>query len=163
MLPRPETYAPLFTDLLERLGVPHRLHPSLPLRFGRSARSLLLLLRCRGLGRAAVMEFLTFAPIPFVELLGEDEDAQPPRWDAVSRDAGVVSGLDRWMIGLRAYAEAEREAGEKDSEERREQIIDSDVKPKIHRVRDDEPRFADLIKHMVLQRRSDVREQNVGR
>jgi RecB family exonuclease len=66
------------------------------------------------------MEFLTFAPVPFVELLGEDEDAQPPRWDAVSRDAGIVSGLDRWMIGLRAYAEAEREAGEKESEERRE-------------------------------------------
>jgi RecB family exonuclease len=120
VLPRPQTYAPLFTDLLERLGVPHRLHPSLPLRFGRCARSLLLLFRCRGLGRAAVMEFLTFAPVPFVELLGEDEDPQPPRWDAISRDTGVVSGLDRWMIGLRAYAEAEREAGEAEGAERRE-------------------------------------------
>ena len=51
VLPRPETYAPLFTDLLSRLGIPHRLHPSLPLRFGRAARSLLLLFRCRGLER----------------------------------------------------------------------------------------------------------------
>jgi RecB family exonuclease len=112
VLPRPETYAPLFTDLLERLGIPHRLHPSLPLRFGRAARSLLLLLRCRGLARSAVMEFLTFAPVPFIELLGEDEDAEPPRWDAISREAGIVSGLDRWMIGMRAFAEAEREAAE---------------------------------------------------
>ena len=32
VLPRPDTYAPLFTDLLARLGIPHRLHPSLPLR-----------------------------------------------------------------------------------------------------------------------------------
>ncbi len=120
ILPRPDTYAPLFTDLLERLGVPHRLHPSLPLRFGRTARSLLLLLRCRGLARAAVMEFLTFAPVPFAELLGEDEDPQPPRWDAISRDAGVVSGLDRWIIGLRAYGEAEREAADRESGARRD-------------------------------------------
>jgi hypothetical protein len=31
VLPRPPEYAALFTDLLTRLGVPHRLHPSLPL------------------------------------------------------------------------------------------------------------------------------------
>jgi hypothetical protein len=55
ILPRPETYASLFTDLFQRLGIPHRLHPSLPLRTGRTARSLLLLFRCRGLARAAVL------------------------------------------------------------------------------------------------------------
>ena len=47
-----------------RVGIPYRLHPSLPLRLGRTARSLLLLFRCRGLPRAEVMELLTFAPIP---------------------------------------------------------------------------------------------------
>lgn len=119
VLPRPETYAPLFTDLLDRLEVPHRLHPSLPLRFGRSARSLLLLLRCRGLARGPVMEFLTFAPLRFGELPGEGADAQPPRWDAISRDAQVVSGYSRWMIGLRAYAEAEREAAGRARDQRR--------------------------------------------
>jgi len=118
ILPRPQVYAPLFTDLLERVAIPHRLHPSLPLHFGRSARSLLLLFRCRGLLRSAVMEFLTFAPVPFPKFLGEVE-AHPARWDAISRDAGVVSGLDRWIIGLRAYAEAERQRGENESEERR--------------------------------------------
>jgi ATP-dependent helicase/nuclease subunit B len=110
IVPRPEVYAPLFADLLARLGIPHRLHPSLPLRFGRAARSLLLLFRCRGLSRSSVMEFLTFAPIPFAEMLGEEALPEPSRWDALSRDAGIVSGLDRWMIGLRAHAEAEREA-----------------------------------------------------
>jgi RecB family exonuclease len=124
VLPRPETYAPLFTDLLERLGVPHKLHPSLPLRFGRAARSLLLLLRCRGLERAAVMEFLTFAPVPFAEILPPGTTAQPAVWDAISRDAGIVSGLARWMIGIRSYAEHEREAAPGEaSDERRERRL----------------------------------------
>jgi len=112
ILPRPEPYAPLFADLFDRLGIPHRLHPSLPLRFGRSARSLLLLLRCRGLERAAVMEFLTFAPIPFASMLGEGESARPAQWDAVSRDARIVSSLERWVVGLRRHAEDERDGAD---------------------------------------------------
>jgi RecB family exonuclease len=124
VLPRPETYAPLFTDLLTRLGVPHRLHPSLPLRFGRAARSLLLLLRCRGLERPAVMEFLTFAPVPFEELLGEEVPARPSRWDEMSREAGIVSGLSRWIVGLRAWAEAETDAaGKEKDDDRRERRL----------------------------------------
>ena len=113
VLPRPDTYAPLFTDLLTRLGVPFRLHPSLPLSTGRATRALLLLLRCRGLGRPEVMEFLTFAPVPFAELLGAETTVDLAAWDQVSRDAGIVSDLARWMVGLRAYAETERrEAGD---------------------------------------------------
>jgi ATP-dependent helicase/nuclease subunit B len=132
VLPRPETYAPLFTDLLTRLGVPHRLHPSLPLRFGGTARSLLLLFRSRGLDRPAVMEFLTFAPIPFVTLLGASVTAQPARWDQISREAGIVSGYSRWMVGLRAWSENERDAAETESDpDRRERrlrnIADADA------------------------------------
>ncbi len=132
VLPRPEAYAPLFTDLLSRLGIPHRLHPSLPLRFGRAARSLLLLFRCRGLERPAVMEFLTFAPVPFAELLGPDVEARPARWDQLSREAGVVSGLSRWILGLRAWGEAEREAAETEKdddrrERRRRHVADAEA------------------------------------
>jgi ATP-dependent helicase/nuclease subunit B len=108
VLPRPDTYGPLFTDLLSRLGIPYRLHPSLPLGGGRATRALLLLLRCRGLGRAEVMELLTFAPVPFAELLGEHTRVDLARWDALSREAGIVGDLARWMVGLRAYAENER-------------------------------------------------------
>jgi RecB family exonuclease len=132
VLPRPESYAPLFTDLLTRLGVPHRLHPSLPLRFGRAARSLLLLFRSRGLDRAAVMEFLTFAPVPFETMLGPSVTAQPPRWDQISREAGIVSGYSRWMVGLRAWSENERDAAENERDpDRRERrlrnIADADA------------------------------------
>jgi RecB family exonuclease len=117
VLPRPEDYAALFTDALERLGVPFRLHPSLPLRFGRCARALLLLFRCRGLERGAVMEFLTFAPVPFEDFLAEGVAAQPSRWDEISRDARIVSGLERWMIGLRHFANDERDGAARESAE----------------------------------------------
>ncbi len=122
ILARADRYAPLFTDLFGRLGIPHQLHPSLPLRFGRCARSLLLLFRCRGLARTAVMEFLTFAPVPFEKML--PDQAWPSRWDALSRDARIVSGLDRWIVGLRAHAEAEREGAERPgTPERRERRL----------------------------------------
>jgi len=126
LLPRADTYAPLFTDLLERMGVPYRLHPSLPLKSGRAARSLLLLLRCRGLARPAVLEFLTFAPLPFAELLGGEAASSPAQWDAISREAGVVSGLPRWILGLRAFAEQQRSEAEAfagGGDERRARIL----------------------------------------
>jgi hypothetical protein len=115
IVPRPEPYARLFTDLLDRIPLPYRLHPSLPLRTGRCARSLLLLLRCRGLSRPAVMEFLTFAPLKVEELLGEGATPHPARWDEASRQAGVTAGFERWLLGLRAHAAAALE----ESRERR--------------------------------------------
>lgn len=119
ILPRPADYAALFTDLLTRLGIPHRLHPSLPLRYGRSARSLLLLLRARGLERPAVMEFLTFAPVPWSGLLPEGSEAQPPLWDQISRDAQIVSGLARFQAGLDHHARVERDAAALEKDPRR--------------------------------------------
>ena len=116
VLPRPAEYAPLFTDLLTRLGIPHRLHPSLPLWHGRTARSLLLLFRCRGLVRSAVMELLTFAPIPYEEILGPETEPRPARWDALSRELAIVSGLERWIIALRSHAEQEKEGAAKEKD-----------------------------------------------
>lgn len=121
LLPRPDAYAPLLADVLQRLGVPFRLHPSLPLRTGRCARSLLLLLRCRGLSRSAVMELLTFCPVPFAEMLGSEVTPRVSQWDALSREAGVVSGLERWIVGLRSFAEAEQEAAGKEGDASRQE------------------------------------------
>src|SRR5439155_1281847 len=63
--------------------------------------------------RAAVMEFLTFAPVPFARLLGE-ERARPwlAQWDAISREAGIVGGLERWRVALESYAASERAGAE---------------------------------------------------
>ena len=70
------------------------------------------------------MELLTFAPVPFAELLGPDAPAHPARWDQLSREAGIVSGLSRWILGLRAWGEAEREAAEAERDaDRRERRL----------------------------------------
>ena len=42
--------------------------------------------------------------------MGDEALAQPEQWDQLSRDAQIVSELPRWIVGLRAHAEAEREA-----------------------------------------------------
>ena len=118
VLPRPDDYAALVTDLFDRTGIPFRLHPSLPLHTGRAARSLLLLLRCRGLARTSVMEFLTFAPIPFDGLLGEADVSTVP-WEEASRNGGVTAGLDRWRAGLTTYAATKKRESERALDEKR--------------------------------------------
>ncbi|MCM2254772.1 MAG: PD-(D/E)XK nuclease family protein [Vicinamibacteria bacterium] len=110
LLPRAEG-ATLYAETLRRARIPCRLHPSLPLATGPTARALLLLLRCRGLGRAEVLEFLGFCRAPFGRWLAPGHDALPSRWEAVSRDARIVSGLDRFRAGLRGLAEDARRAG----------------------------------------------------
>lgn len=108
LLGRPTVYFPLLADLMDRLGLPFRLHPSLPLATSRSARALRLLLRCRGLPRAAVMEFLTFMPVP-AAVLPDGAAPRSARWDAISRKAGIVSGLGRWRSALTTFAQVERQ------------------------------------------------------
>jgi RecB family exonuclease len=119
ILPRPDEYATLFTDLFERLDIPFRLHPSLPLRTGRAARSLLLLLRCRGLSRAAVMEFLGFAPVPYGNILGDGASPTVASWEDASRNAGVTEGIERWRVGLGSYVRMKRREAEVETIEAR--------------------------------------------
>jgi ATP-dependent helicase/nuclease subunit B len=112
VLPRPEEYAHLFSDTLDRCGIPFRLHPSLPLRTGRAARSLLLLLRCRSLSRPAVLEFLTFAPVRYDDILGVGSVPTLASWEEGSRNAGITQGIDRWRGGLGVYARGKRREAE---------------------------------------------------
>lgn len=110
LLPRAEG-ATLYAETLRRARIPCRLHPSLPLATGPTARALLLLLRCRGLGRAEVLEFLGFCRAPFGHWLAPGHEAEPSRWEAISRDARIVSGIDRFRAGLRGLVEDARRAG----------------------------------------------------
>ncbi len=99
-IPQPDVYAPILVDLFTRAKIPFKLHPSLPLATGRIARSLLLLLGSRDFERGALLEFLTFAPVPLAEKTGDPDPPHPSVFDQITRELKVVSGLDRFRQAL---------------------------------------------------------------
>jgi superfamily I DNA/RNA helicase len=102
----PEGAAPGFVERLRRKGVPVRRHSPSPLSRGLCTRSLLMLLACRGLRRSAVLAFLGRAAVPYAEILGPGCAPSIERWESICVEAGVGTGLERWIIGLRSLAEA---------------------------------------------------------
>jgi RecB family exonuclease len=99
-LPQPDIYAPILVDLFSRAKIPFKLHPSLPLATGRIARSFLLLLGSRGFDRGALLEFLTFAPVPLADKTDDPEPPHPSVFDQITRELKVVSGIDRFRKAL---------------------------------------------------------------
>ena len=71
------------------------------------------------------MEFLTFAPDPLRGASSaRSATPRPAQWDALSRDAGIVSGLERWRIGLRAFAAEQRvQAAAHDDPDRKARLL----------------------------------------
>jgi RecB family exonuclease len=98
--PQAEVYSPIVVDVFSRARIPFKLHPSLPLASGRIARSLLLLLSSRDFDRGALLEFLTFAPVPLAEKTGDSEPPHPSVFDQITRELKVVSGIDRFRKAL---------------------------------------------------------------
>jgi RecB family exonuclease len=106
-IPQADVYAPILVDLFVRAKIPFKLHPSLPLATGRIARSFLLLIRSRDFDRGALLEFLTFAPIPLAEKTGDPEPPHPSAFDQITRELKVVSGLDRFRKALDHFVSEE--------------------------------------------------------
>jgi len=99
-LPQPDVYAPILVDLFSRAKIPFKLHPSLPLATGRIARSFLLLLGSRDFDRGALLEFLTFAPVPLADKTADPDPPHPSVFDQITRELKVVSGIDRFRKAL---------------------------------------------------------------
>ena len=64
------------------------------------------------LPREAVMRWLTSCPIK-----SRSAGFSPSRWDAVSREAGVVAGIEQWRDRLAHYATRQQRAAKSQSEE----------------------------------------------
>ena len=109
-IPQAEVYAPIIVDLFARARIPFKLHPSLPLATGRIARSFLLLLGSRGFDRGALLEFLTFAPVPLQEKTGDPDCPHPSAFDRITRELKVVSGVDRFRKALDHFIKEESKA-----------------------------------------------------
>jgi len=126
-----EPYRGLLDGVLRESGIPFYPHEGAPLierPLGRRAVTLLDLID-GGLERAALMRFLADARLPDStwERYGRVAAA---RWDALSRRAGVVRGLNQWTERLARLRLAERRRSEEleESPERRaERLHDVDA------------------------------------
>src|SRR5918992_3523513 len=93
-------YASLLRDQLALAGVP-TCGPGVASLAGTAVgRTLKGLVRLAGsqYSRDAIMEWLTGCPVAPPGM--PNPDFRPAQWDAVSRRAGVVKGLEQWRGGL---------------------------------------------------------------
>ncbi len=97
-----EAYRPLVEAVFIEAGIPLYLHEGSPLAERPLGRQTLALLDLydTDLSRRSVMDFLTDAWFP--EELREQHGGSVPaaRWDSVSRQAGIVSGVEQWAQRL---------------------------------------------------------------
>ena len=96
-------YAALAQEELSLAGVPMAGPGNVPLAETAAGRTLLGLVHLVGsnLPRNALMAWLTGCPIKPQE--SHRQSMQPSRWDAISRQAGVVEGLGQWKQRLGRY------------------------------------------------------------
>lgn len=95
--PAPGSYGRTILEQLDGAGIPHNGPATRRLADTAAGRTLLaaLDLPANGWGRSEVMTLVAEAPIR-----SGDQLAPSRRWDAISRRAGVVGGLDDWLAKL---------------------------------------------------------------
>jgi len=112
LLRDPARYAAPLASAFERAALPAFFVEGEP-RVDPAAQGLGLLLGLvgRDLERAAVMELLTTARVPWESLLGKDAEISPSRWDRLSAQAGIVSGLHAWRARIAEARKRREERG----------------------------------------------------
>lgn len=124
LLRTPEEYSRLFREAFCSLGIEPYLREGIPLIETRAGRSLKILLNVlsENFSRRSVMEFATFAKLRIDRFFSEEGfHLNLPRWDAISRQAGIVEGQKEWEERLRRFKESglkRLEAEEEDEGER---------------------------------------------
>jgi RecB family exonuclease len=106
-----EAYLPLTEAVFVESGIPVYLHEGSPLAerpLGRQTVGLLALFDA-DLARQPVMDFLTDAKFPQA-LRDQYDGISTARWDALSRDAGIVKGAEQWRRRLGAIAAGSADA-----------------------------------------------------
>lgn len=98
-----EPYAPLLAETFSHAGIPFYLHGGTPLWNSREGQSLRLIFKIlkENWSRSGVMEFITFAPLAFDDILREQAaHANPSLWELFSLQAGIVGGREEWKERL---------------------------------------------------------------
>jgi RecB family exonuclease len=100
----------LAQEIFREAGIPVYLHDGAPLAehpLGRQLLSLLDLIQDDTFSRQRVMDFLTETDLP--RATREQYDGiRAAEWDAYSREAGVVAGIEQWRDRLGRLARARR-------------------------------------------------------
>ena len=122
-----EPYASLIAEQFALAGVPISGPPAQPLHATTIGRVLdgIVALVDGDLSRDDVMRWLTSCPIKYGR-----RRFSASRWDAISRDAGVVKGLDQWRNRLDRYANRMKrssQAADDDVSEERKQRMARDA------------------------------------
>jgi hypothetical protein len=110
-------YGPLLRDQLQMAGVPMAGPGGVTLRETAAGRTLLGLMGLAdgALPRDAAMDWLTGCPVWPPDGVAR-RSFSPSRWDALSREAGIVGGAAQWQDRLERHArEMERRAEEAES------------------------------------------------
>ena len=124
-----DAYRPLVEAVLLEAGIPMYLHEGSPLAerpVGRQTLALLDLYESE-FSRQSVMDLLTDARLPD-ELWREFDGIPASRWDSISREAGIVSGVEQWAQRLKLLRE-DLAGDDKDDEQPNwvtERIADAD-------------------------------------
>ncbi|MCY3991283.1 MAG: PD-(D/E)XK nuclease family protein [Caldilineaceae bacterium] len=109
-----EPYAPLVAEQFAIAGIPTAGPPAGRLAATAAGRTVKGIVDLAGgdLPREEIMRWLTSCPAK-----AGRTGHSPARWDAVSRDAGVIAGIEQWRDRLARYAAAQEQAGEERNEE----------------------------------------------
>lgn len=109
-----EPYAPLVAEQFAIAGIPTAGPPAVRLAATAAGRMVKDMVDLAGgeLPRDEIMRWLTSCPVK-----ADRTVYSPARWDALSRDAGVIAGIDQWRDRLARYAAAQKQAGEERNEE----------------------------------------------
>ena len=107
-----DSYRPVIEAVFAEAGIPLYLHEGAPLierPLGRRVAALLDLIGS-DLERRSVMDLLTDAALPRATR-DHYSGFSATRWDQISREAGVVDGIDQWRSRLADYASSQRRRG----------------------------------------------------
>lgn len=125
LLRAPEEYSQLFREAFYSIGLEPYLREGMPFIKTRAGRSLKLLLNImnENFSRQSVMEFAAFAKLRTEQFSKEEGfSLNLPRWDVLSRQAGIVESQKEWLERLQRLKEGglkKLEAEEEDEGKRR--------------------------------------------
>lgn len=110
-----DPYRALVDEIFREAGVDAYIHDGRPLAehpLGRRLLALIDLAASDEFSRVQVMEFLTETQLPDATRTNERYGrVNASQWDALTRDAGVVAGIDQWRTRLARVAAERRAVG----------------------------------------------------